>query len=556
MITIRGIGVSPGIACGPLHFHQTEAVRVQRDTVTDPEAEWNRFLLAQEKTIEQLGILAEEARKTSGDEAADLLEGHQLLAEDPDLTDAVEALIREQRLSAEAAVIDAGAAMAEEFDALDDPYLKARAADIRDVSGRIASCLSGNKAAKEPDGPVILAAKDLAPSETVQLNKEKVLGLITEEGSENGHTAILARTFGIPAIINATGILDPSLEGKEAFMDGGSGSIYIDPDPETKEVLLKKKEETEKQTQLMQSLKGKPAVSKNGQRIRIYCNIGGPEDVPAVLENDGEGIGLFRSEFLYLGREDYPDEETQFQAYRKVLTAMGDREVIIRTMDIGADKQIDYFNLPKEENPALGMRALRICLDRPEIFRTQLRALYRASVYGNLGIMFPMVASVWEVQEVKTRCEQVKQELIAEGIPVSESIRIGIMVETPAAALMSDRLAQLVDFFSVGTNDLTQYTLACDRQNSSLGRFRDTHHPAVLRLLKLITENAHRYGTEVSICGELAADLDLMEFFLSIGIDELSVSPRSVLPLRQKVLDTDVSSCKTKLLDAIMDEQP
>lgn len=556
MITIKGIGVSPGIACGPLHFHETSAGRIRRDAVTDPETEWNRFLLAQEKTIEQLGNLAEEVRRTSGDDAAALLEGHQLLAEDPDLTDAVEALIREQGLSAEAAVTDAGAELAEEFDALDDPYLKARAADIRDVSGRIASCLSGKEAAKGPDGPVILAAKDLAPSETVQLDKEKVLGIITEEGSENGHTAILARTFGIPAVICARGILDPSLEGKEIFADGSSGNIYADPDQETKEQLLKKRDAELRRVKLMQSLKGKPAVTKDGQRIQIYCNIGGPKDVPYVLENDGEGIGLFRSEFLYLDRDDYPDEETQFAAYREVLTSMRDREVVIRTMDIGADKKIGYFDLPEEENPALGLRALRICLTRPEIFRTQLRALYRASVYGRLSIMFPMVASVFEVREAKAMCEEVKQELISEGIPVSDSIRIGIMVETPAAAMVSDRLAQLVDFFSVGTNDLIQYTLACDRQNSGISRFRDPHHPAVLRLLQLVTENAHKHGVTVSICGELAADLSLTETFLSLGIDELSVSPKSVLPLRQKVMETDVSACQKEILEKLADDRP
>ena len=556
MISIQGVGVSPGLACGPLYFHRPAENVIRRTAATDPDAEWERFLAAQARAVEQLGLLAEQVRQRSGEEAAALLEGHQLLAEDPDLTDGVETLIREKGLGAEAAVMDTGAALAEEFASLDDPYLQARSADIKDVCSRIAACLSGGDgAAAELPGPVILAAEDLSPSETVQLDKTKLLGLITAGGSVNGHTAIMARTMGIPAVIGAAGITDAAPEGCEVLLDGGAGSVCVGPDRETKKAFLERRERQLALDEQMKGLRGQKSVTRDGQSIRICCNIGGPEDVPAVLENDGEGVGLFRSEFLYLGRDDYPDEETQFAAYRQVLEALKDREVIIRTLDVGADKQIGYFGLPKEENPALGNRALRICLARPELFRTQLRALYRASAYGKLGIMFPMVASVWEVRESLDICEQVRQELRKENLPFSEQVKIGIMVETPAAAIMSDRLARLVDFFSCGTNDLTQYTLACDRQNSELKRFSDPRHPAVLRLLKLVADNAHKNNIRVNICGEMAADLSLTETFLAMGIDELSVSPRSVLPLRQKVRETDLSSRRQSLLDEWMTDR-
>ena len=556
MISIQGVGVSPGLACGPLYFHRPAENVIRRTAATDPDAEWERFVAAQARAVEQLGILAEQVRQRSGEEAAALLEGHQLLAEDPDLTDGVETLIREKGLGAEAAVMDTGAALAEEFASLDDPYLQARSADIKDVCSRIAACLSGGDgAAAELPGPVILAAEDLSPSETVQLDKTKLLGLITAGGSVNGHTAIMARTMGIPAVIGAAGITDAAPKGCEVLLDGGAGSVCVGPDRETKKAFLERRERQLALDEQMKGLRGQKSVTLDGQSIRICCNIGGPEDVPAVLENDGEGVGLFRSEFLYLGRDDYPDEETQFAAYRQVLEALKDREVIIRTLDVGADKQIGYFGLPKEENPALGNRALRICLARPELFRTQLRALYRASAFGKLGIMFPMVASVWEVRESLDICEQVRQELRKENLPFSEQVKIGIMVETPAAAIMSDRLARLVDFFSCGTNDLTQYTLACDRQNSELKRFSDPRHPAVLRLLKLVADNAHKNNIRVNICGEMAADLSLTETFLAMGIDELSVSPRSVLPLRRKVRETDLSSRRQSLLDEWMTDR-
>ena len=402
---------------------------------------------------------------------------------------------------------------------------------------------------------MILAADDLAPSETVQLDKSKILGFVTEGGSGSSHTAILARTMGIPAIIGVGNQLKPEYEGREVIIDGSTGKVVVGADEQTKQVLMKKREDQIKMRKMLEELKGKENVTKDGQKIKVYCNIGDPEDVPPVLNNDGGGIGLFRSEFLYLNCDDYPTEEYQFQAYKKVLSDMEGKEVVIRTLDIGADKQIDYFELPKEENPALGNRALRICLNRPEIFRTQLRALFRASAYGKLGIMFPMVTSVWEVKEARKMCEQVKKELDAEGIPYSPDVEIGIMIETPAAAMMSDRLAKLVDFFSCGTNDLTQYTLACDRQNNDLGRFFNPHHPAVLRLLKMVCDNAHKNGVWVGICGELGADLELTETFLSIGIDELSVSPRSVLPLRQKIRETCVSAVREKILADLLGDE-
>ena len=555
MISIQGVGVSPGLACGPLYFRRPAAPVITRTAAGDPDAEWARFLSAQARTVEQLGTLAEQVRQSAGEEAAALLEAHQLLAEDPDLTEGVEARIREQGLDAGAAVTEAGTALAEEFASLDDPYLRERSADVKDVCGRIAACLTGGDAsAVELPGPVILAAEDLSPSETFQFDKTKLLGLITAVGSVNGHTAILARTMGIPAVIGAAGITDAP-EGCEVLLDGDLGSIRIEPDRETKAAFLEKRERQLARAEEMKSLRGQKSVTRDGQTIRICCNIGGPEDVPSVLENDGEGIGLFRSEFLYLGRDDYPDEETQFAAYRQVLSAMKDREVIIRTLDIGADKQIGYFGLPREENPALGNRALRICLARPELFRTQLRALYRASAYGRLGIMFPMVTGVWEVREALAACERARRELREENIPFSESVKLGIMVETPAAALISDRLARLVDFFSCGTNDLTQYTLACDRQNSELERYCDPRHPAVLRLIGLVADNAHKHGVRVNICGEMAADLSLTETFLAMGIDELSVSPRFVLPLRQKVRETDVASCRQSLMDELMTDR-
>ena len=556
MISIQGKGVSTGVAVGPLYYYQRAKSTIRRYEVTDLDAEWQRFKTAQAKCIEQLGELAEKARVEAGDEAALLFETHQLMAEDLDYEEAIENLIRESKLNAEAAVMDTAAQFAEMFASMDDTYMQARAADVKDVSSRIIAALTGAvQGGIDSPVPVILAADDLAPSETVQLDKSKILGFITEGGSGSSHTAILARTMGIPAIIGVGDQLKPEYEGREVIVDGATGNVVIDADETTRAHLLAKQQEQRRLREMLEQLKGQPNITKDGREMRVYCNIGSPDDVPAVLANDGGGIGLFRSEFLYLNCDDYPSEDYQFEAYKKVLSDMGGREVVIRTLDIGADKQIDYFDLPKEENPAMGNRALRICLSRPDIFHTQLRALYRASAFGKLGIMFPMVTSVWEVKEAKKMCERVKAELTAEGIPFSTDVEVGIMIETPAAAVMSDRLAREVDFFSCGTNDLTQYTLACDRQNADLGRFFNPHHPAVLRLLKMVCENAHKQGIWVGICGELGADLELTDTFLSIGIDELSVSPRAVLPLRKKIRETTLSEVKDAVLADLMSDQ-
>ena len=556
MISIQGKGVSTGVAMGPLYYYQRAKSVIRRITVVDTAAEWDRFKAAQKKAIDQLGELYEKALKEAGEEAAFLFETHQMMAEDDDYVEAIEGLIKDEKLNAEAAVTDTAAQFADMFAQMDDTYMQARAADVKDVSGRIIGILTGVvQGGIDSPVPVILAADDLAPSETVQLDKSKILAFVTEGGSGSSHTAILARTMGIPAIIGVGDQLKPEYEGRDCIVDGATGTVILDADEATKAVMMAKREEQLKRQKLLEQLKGQPNVTRDGQSIKVFCNIGNPEDVPVVLSNDGGGVGLFRSEFLYLNCSDYPSEDYQFEAYKKVLSDMGGKEVVIRTLDIGADKQIDYFEMPKEENPALGNRALRICLNRPEIFKTQLRALYRASAFGKLGIMFPMVTSVWEVKEAKKMCELVKKELTAEGKPFADDVQIGIMIETPAAAVMSDRLAKLVDFFSCGTNDLTQYTLACDRQNNDLGRFFNPHHPAVLRLLKMVCDNAHKNGVWVGICGELGADLELTETFLSIGIDELSVSPRSVLPLRQKIRETTIGNVKEKILaDLFSDE--
>ena len=557
MISIQGKGVSSGVGAGPLYFYQRAQTEIPRYTVEDTDAEWHRFKGAQTGAVEQLGDLAEKARAEAGDEAAMLFETHQMMAEDLDYEEAIEQRITEEKMNAEAAIADTAEQFAAMFEAMDDTYMQARAADVKDVSRRLLDILSGAVAGGiASDVPVILAADDLAPSETVQLDKSKILGFITAGGSGSSHTAILARTMGIPAIVGVGGALKAEYAGRPVIIDGATGNVVIDPDDMTRDRLMKKREEQLRLQRLLETLKGQPNVTKDGKSIRVYCNIGSPEDVHAVQVNDGGGIGLFRSEFLYLNCDDFPGEDQQFEAYKQVLADMEDKEVIIRTLDIGADKKIGYFVLPQEENPALGMRALRICLTRPEIFRTQLRALYRASAFGKLGIMFPMVTSVWEVREAKRICEEVRRELKAEGVPYSEDVKLGIMIETPAAVMVSDRLAKEVDFFSVGTNDLTQYTLACDRQNNDLGRFYDPHHPAVVRMLKLVADNAHKNGIWVGICGELAADLTMTETFLAIGIDELSVSPRAVLPLRNAVRMTDTRETSPRILAALADEYP
>lgn len=456
---------------------------------------------------------------------------------------------------AETAVSRTSLLFSEMFASMDDSYMKERAADVRDVSNRIISILAGTvQGGIDSPIPVIVAADDLAPSETIQLDKSKILGFITAQGSGSSHTAILARTMGIPAIVGLGDSLKKEYEGQDVIIDGGTGAVLIEPDDETRKRMLKKRESQLEQRKMLEILKGKSNITKDGEEIRVYCNIGSPEDVHSVLTNDGNGIGLFRSEFLYLNTDYYPTEEEQFEAYRVVLSEMEEKEVIIRTCDIGADKQIDYFELPEEDNPAMGMRAIRISLNRPEFFKTQLRALYRASAYGKLGIMFPMITNIWEVREAKKMCETVKKELEAEGIPYSENVQIGIMIETPAAVMISDCLAKEVDFFSCGTNDLTQYTLACDRQNNDLGRFYDTQHLAILRMLKMVCDNAHKNGIWVGICGELAANIDMTETFLAIGIDELSVSPRAGLPLRNKIRSINLKENKEKIIDAVMSD--
>ena len=555
MISIQGKGVSSGVGAGPLYFYQRAQTEIPRYTVEDTDAEWHRFKGAQTGAVEQLGDLAEKARAEAGDEAAMLFETHQMMAEDLDYEEAIEQRITEEKMNAEAAIADTAEQFAAMFEAMDDSYMQARASDVKDVSRRLLDILSGAVAGGiASDVPVILAADDLAPSETVQLDKSKILGFITAGGSGSSHTAILARTMGIPAIVGVGGALKAEYAGRPVIIDGATGNVVIDPDDMTRDRLMKKREEQLRLQRLLETLKGQPNVTKDGKSIRVYCNIGSPEDVHAVQVNDGGGIGLFRSEFLYLNCENYPTEDQQFEAYKQVLSDMEGKEVIIRTLDIGADKQIGYFNLPHEDNPAMGMRALRICLSRPEVFRTQLRALYRASAYGKLGIMFPMVTNVWEVREAKRLCEEVKRDLKTEGIPYSEDVSLGIMIETPAAVMLSDRLAKEVDFFSIGTNDLTQYTLACDRQNNDLGRFYDPHHPAVLRMIRLVTQNAHKNGIWVGICGELGADLTLTETFLAIGVDELSVSPRAVLPLRNAIRMTDTRETGPRILAALSDE--
>ena len=536
MEQIFGKGVSKGVAAGPISFYRRPSGEIPRHAVTDTAAELERFRAARETAKAQLGALYEKALAEAGEDAAMLFEAHQMMLEDLDFVESIEGMIENDRVNAEAAVSDTGAQFAEMFAAMDDSYMQARAADIRDIAARVVGILTGEgESGIVSDVPCIVAADDLAPSETVQLDKSLILGFITSAGSANSHTAILARTMGIPAIIGAGAALKPELEGKYAILDGQTGEAVVEPDEAERDRLLKKQAKEKALKELLDQLKGKPNVTKDGRNVMVYCNIGSPADIDAVLQNDGGGIGLFRSEFLYLQGSDYPTEDEQFEAYKTVAERMGGKRVIIRTLDIGADKQADYFHLDKEENPAMGLRAIRICLTRPEVFRTQLRALYRASAYGKIAIMFPMITSVWEVQEIKRICRNIRAELAEEGVPMADTVELGIMIETPAAVMMSAELAREVDFFSVGTNDLTQYTLAVDRQGVGLDRFFDAHHPAVLRMIRMAAENAHKAGIWIGICGELGADAELTETFLSMGIDELSVSPSAVLPLRSAI---------------------
>lgn len=539
----QGKSVYGAVAIGKISVFRRQEVSVKRVHTEDTPGEIKRVEQAEARAAQQLQEIYDKALREVGETNAQIFAIHQMMLEDEDYNDSIRNIIETQKVNAEYAVAVTSDNFAEMFRSMDDAYMQARSADIKDISNRIIRNLEAGEAdgAAEND-QMIVCADDLAPSETVSLDKDKVLAFVTAHGSSNSHTAILARNMNIPAIIGVgDAFLSEIRDGQTAVVDGFTGTILVDPDPETLAQMEHKQQQDLEQKKLLLDLKGKPNVTKDGTKVNIFANIGGVDNIGAVLLNDAGGIGLFRSEFLYLENQDYPTEEQQFAAYRKVLESMAGKKVIIRTMDIGADKQADYFQLDKEENPALGYRAIRICLTRPEIFRTQLRALYRASVYGNLGIMFPMITSVSEVQEILGICQSVREELQAEGIAYADNVELGIMIETPAAAVISDLLAPLVDFFSVGTNDLTQYTLACDRQNPNLERFCDTHHEAILRLIAMAAKNAHANGAWIGICGELAADTSLTEDFLRMGIDELSVSPGFVLKVRDAVRKLDLS---------------
>ena len=538
-----GKGVYGAVAIGRISMFRKNDAAVQRVRVEDTKEEISRFEAAKSAASQQICEIYEKALKEVGETNAAIFEIHQMMLEDEDYNESVCNIIENQQVNAEYAVAVTADNFSEMFSAMDDAYMQARAADVRDISNRVIANLSGTGfAAQNSDDRMIICADDLAPSETVSLDKDKVLAFVTAHGSSNSHTAILARNMNIPAVIGVgDDFLSAVNEGNEAIVDGFTGEIFISPDEETRARLLKKQRDDLNKKRLLQELKGKENITLDGTRIKIYTNIGSIDNIGAVLLNDADGVGLFRSEFLYLENSDYPTEEQQFSAYKRVLESMAGKKVIIRTLDIGADKQVDYFGLKKEANPALGYRAIRICLTRPDIFTTQLRALFRASVFGDLGIMFPMITSVSEVQQALQMCERVKNELKADSIEYSDKIEIGIMIETPAAAMISDKLAPMVDFFSVGTNDLTQYTLACDRQNPEIEQFCDAHHEAVLRFIEMSAQNAHKNGAWIGICGELAADTTLTETFLRMGIDELSVSPSFVLPLRDAVRKIDLS---------------
>ena len=540
MITIQGKSVFGGVSIGKLMFYKRNEKVIKREHISDADAEWKRFEAAKGQAVDQLKELYEKALEDVGEANAMIFEIHQMMLEDLDYLESIENIIRSQEVNAEYAVATTADNFAQMFASMDDAYMQGRAADVKDVSERVLDILCGVSAGvKEMTEPCIIAADDLAPSETVQLDKSKVLGFATMYGSANSHTAILARTMNIPAVIGLGETLSSQYDGKMAVIDGFTGILYVDPDEETLARMQEKRAKDLEQKELLNQLKGKENVTRSGQKINVYANIGNVSDLGAVLKNDAGGIGLFRSEFLYLENSTFPTEEQQFVVYKQVAESMAGKKVIIRTLDIGADKQVDYFNLDKEENPALGYRAIRICLTRPEIFKTQLRALYRAAVYGNLSIMFPMIISVSEVKKIKEIIAQVQAELKAEGIPYKEDVELGVMIETPAAVMISRELAKEVDFFSVGTNDLTQYTLAIDRQNQKLDTFYDPHHPAVLAMIKMAADNAHAEGKWIGICGELGADLELTEEFLKMGLDELSVSPALVLPLRKRIRECE-----------------
>jgi phosphotransferase system enzyme I (PtsI) len=536
MITLQGKGVSSGIAHGRLSFLDRKSLSVEKRSVDDVEKEVERFNAAKQFAAGQLDALSASMADKIGKENALLFEIHRMMLEDSDYYDPIVELIRTEKVCAEYAVNTAGSRLAQEFAEMDDEYMKVRAIDIYDVSRRVIEILSGeDQKGTSQDAAVILAADDFTPSETAQLDRSKVRALVSRQGAANSHTAIFARTMGIPAVIGFGAFLSNDLSGKDSAVDGETGVLYIDPEPAVLAALDEKAARERREKEALEQMRGKPTRTKSGKEIKLCANIGSVNDAAAALAGDAEGVGLFRSEFLYLGRNDYPGEDAQYDSYRKVLEKMGDRQVVIRTLDIGADKQAAYFELPKEENPALGMRAIRICLTRPNVFKTQLRAIYRASVYGNAAIMFPMIASLDELARAKNLAKEARDELAAEGVPFEADVPIGIMVETPASAIVSDVLAREADFFSIGTNDLTQYTLAIDRQNDSLAPFCDTHHEAVLRLIKMTCDNAHKAGIWCGICGSLGADLALTKTFVEIGIDELSVEPSRILKLRSVI---------------------
>lgn len=550
MTTLNGKGVFGGIAIGKIALYRRHENQIKRYHIDSPETEITRFETAKSAAIEQLQGLYDKALQEVGESGAAIFEIHQMMLEDLDYIESIENIIRAQNVNAEYAVGTTADNFAQMFSSMDDAYMKERAADVRDVSERILSILTGGEtdSGVGAEEPVIIAADDLAPSETVQLDKSMVLGFVTMHGSTNSHTAILARTMNIPAVIGVGDALPKDADGKLAAIDGFTGTVYLEPDEATLTEMKRRQTEELERRALLEELKGQPNVTLDGQEINLYANIGGLSDVGAVLQNDAGGIGLFRSEFLYLENSDYPTEEEQFSVYKTVAENMAGKRVIIRTLDIGADKQAGYFGLPEEENPAMGYRAIRICLTRPDIFKTQLRAILRASAFGKLAIMFPMIISAAEVREIKQLVDEAKRELREAGIAFDETIELGVMIETPAAAMISDELAQEVDFFSVGTNDLTQYTLAIDRQNPKLDRFFDPHHRAILRLIQMATDNAHKAGIWIGICGELGSDLELTETFLAMGIDELSVSPSCILPLRKKVRETNAGAVRERIL--------
>ena len=541
MEVYQGKSVFGGIAIGRISVHKKDEQQVKRVRIEDPEQEILRYRQAKQTAMEQLQGLYQKALKEVGEANAAIFEIHQMMLEDDDDNESVENIIRMQQVNAEYAVASTGDNFAQMFSAMDDDYMRARSADVKDISERVLSVLGGRATGIAASGePVIIVADDLAPSETVQLNKDLVLSFVTVHGSVNSHTAILARTMSIPALIGTAIPLTDDIDGKVGIVDGKNGCIYVDPDEDTLGRMQQLKLEVQEKKELLQTLKGRENITIDGKKIMLYANIGNSKDLAAVLQNDAGGIGLFRSEFIYLERDTFPTEEEQFQIYRTVAETMAGKPVIIRTLDIGADKKCDYFEMEPEENPAMGCRAIRICLTRPEIFKTQLRALFRASAFGNISIMYPMIISVDELRKIKTIVAEIRQELTEQGVTFGEP-KQGIMIETPAAVMMSEELAKEVDFFSIGTNDLTQYTLAIDRQNPKLDAFYDPHHPAVLRMIQMVVENAHKAGIWAGICGELGADTTLTRRFLAMGVDELSMSPGSILPVRKIILETDVT---------------